>query len=96
MATLTVEQKETLMLRAKSAGGTVVPVPIPVVWSVGDPAVATVEAAEDGLSAVLRAVTPGSTSISVSANGLGASLSVSVIPAPAAVLEIVEGTPVAQ
>lgn len=69
-----------------------------VAWSSGDDSVATVTPSDDGKSALVKAVAPGSTSISVSVSALGlsATLALSVTDIVPDAVELVADEPVDQ
>jgi hypothetical protein len=94
MLVLNNEQKVALSVEGRSAGGNVVDVSGVPSWVVSDPAVASLEVAADGRSAVLVAVSVGSASVTVTdANGAAGSLDVSVESAAATSLVITAGAP---
>ena len=74
------------------------------VWASSDPAKATIEPSEDGLSAVVKAVDNGAAQISVSADAdlgegvraLTGTLDLEIVSGEAASLSIIAGTPVEQ
>jgi hypothetical protein len=79
-----------------TAGGKVTEVPVtgPVVWESSDPAVLTVTPSADTFSAVASAVGPnGAATVKATADGLIATLDVSVVDSEVASLTIHAGTP---
>jgi uncharacterized protein YjdB len=64
MLVLTDTQKATVTLEPKNSKGNPAPVDGVPQWSSSNPAVATVEPSTDGMTAVVKAVTVGSTQIS--------------------------------
>lgn len=94
MLLLNNEQKVTLSVEGRSAAGNAAEVAGVPSWSVSDPAVASLEVAGDGRSAVLSAVAVGSVSVSVAdAGGASGSIDVTVEAAGAVSLVITAGAP---
>jgi hypothetical protein len=98
---LTDVQKAPLTISPVDAAGNAAPVE-GVVWSSSDPTVLTVEAAPDGLSAVITAVGPlGDAQVSVTADAqigdgvteLTGVLAVRVVASQAVAFNITAGTP---
>jgi hypothetical protein len=91
--TLNTIQSAPITLEEVDAKGGKVAVVGPVVWSVSDPAVFTIEPAADGLSAVVTAVAVGAGVVTAVADGLTGTLDVSVVAAPGVALNLIPGTP---
>jgi hypothetical protein len=79
-----------------TAGGKTVPAPVvgPVVWSSSDLTIVTVTPSADTLTAVAKAVGPnGTATVTAVADGLTATLDITVVDSEVASLTIVAGTP---
>lgn len=99
---LTDEQKVTLALTPKTAAGNPAKLDGAPVWSVSAPEVASLEVAEDGLSATVVTVGLGAVQVSVSADAdldegevrtVSGVLDIEVVAAEAASLGISAGVP---
>lgn len=104
MLLMTSTQQATLSLDPRDAKGHPAALDGVPVWSVADPAVATVTPAADGLSAIVAGVAPGSTQVNVVADArigpdvreIAGVLDVQIAPAEAVSLGISAGTPTEQ
>lgn len=99
---LTDTQKVSCTLDPRNAKGNPAPLDGTPQWASSNPAVATVEPAADGLSAVVTAVAPGTTQISVTADAdldegetreISGTLDIDVKAGEAVTLGITAGTP---
>jgi hypothetical protein len=93
MLLLNNEQKVVLSVEGRTAAGNAADVAGVPSWSVADGSVASLEVAGDGRSAVLSAVSVGSTTVSVTDAGASGSLDVTVEAAGAVSLVITAGSP---
>lgn len=104
MLLMTTTQKATLSLDPRDAKGNVASLDGVPVWTVADPAVATLVINADGLSADVVSAGLGSTQVNVTADArfgpevreISGVLDVQVSPAEAVTLGISAGTPVEQ
>lgn len=92
---LNTTQKFTLAVVGKDVFGNVVSLSSPS-WSSSDSSIAALTVAADGMSAEVVSGSVGTATITVSCDGLTATDEVTVIAAPAAVLELTATDPVAK
>lgn len=104
MLLMTVTQKAQLALEPKDARGNPAPLDGVPVWTVANPAVATLTVSPDGLTAEVVAVGLGSTQVNVTADArigpdvreISGVLDVQISPAEAVTLGITASSPVEQ
>ncbi|BCG50234.1 hypothetical protein [Ralstonia phage RP13] len=89
-------QQVTLHANLVDRAGNVATVAQPPVWATSDAAVASVVAAADGMSAVVKAGKVGSATVTVTEAGLNRTIDITVVGGDATNIEITADAPVDQ